>query len=115
VSDTNEDLAATFAELAGLDRTLHEPARLAIASALSACACADFLYLQRLTGLSKGNLSAHLTKLESAGYVHIEKSFVGKRTQTTAALTDSGAEAIARYWDQMETIATRTRQWRSAL
>lgn len=114
MSDTNEGLAATFAELAGLDRTLHEPARLAIASALSACASADFLYLQRLTGLSKGNLSAHLAKLETAGHVQVDKRFVGKRTQTTATLTESGSDAIARYWDQMETLAHRTRQWRSA-
>jgi len=56
-----------FQELAGLDRLVHEPARLAILTSLGACSSADFLFLQRLTGLSKGNLSSHLAKLEEAG------------------------------------------------
>ncbi|HEY3056658.1 MAG TPA: transcriptional regulator, partial [Thermoanaerobaculia bacterium] len=60
-----------FERLAGLDRLVHEPARLSILTALSACKSADFLFLQRLTGLSKGNLSSHLSKLEEGGLVAI--------------------------------------------
>lgn len=68
-----------FEELASVDRLVHEPARLAILTALAACASADFLFLQQLTGLSKGNLSSHLAKLEQAGLVGVSKQFVGNR------------------------------------
>jgi DNA-binding transcriptional ArsR family regulator len=71
-------MPAPFEELAELDRLVHDPAWLAILTALSACKSADFLYLQRLTGLSKGNLSSHLGKLEDAGVVTIQKEFIGR-------------------------------------
>ena len=61
-----------------LDRLIHEPARLLIVTILSSVESADFLFLQRETGLTKGNLSAHLSKLEDAGYVKIQKTFKGK-------------------------------------
>ena len=59
-----------------LDRLIHEPARLAILTVLSSVRAADFVFLQHTTGLTQGNLSSHLTKLEEAGLVRIEKSFV---------------------------------------
>ena len=62
-----------------LDRLVHEPGRLAILTVLSAVADADFVFLQRTTGLTKGNLSSHLAKLEDAGLVTIEKRFVRKK------------------------------------
>ena len=80
-----------FEQLANLDRLVHDPARLAILTALSACERADFLFLLRITGLTKGNLSSHLSKLEEAGLVEIEKRFVEKKTQTLARLSDQGA------------------------
>ena len=64
---------APFAELASLDRLIHDPSRLAILSALLGCAEADFQYLLTVTGLSKGNLSSHLSKLEAGGLVEIVK------------------------------------------
>ena len=70
-----------------LDRLIHEPARLAILTVLSSVEDADFTFLQRTTGLTKGNLSSHLTKLETAGLVQINKTFVGKRPNTKVALT----------------------------
>ena len=82
--------ATPFEQLANLDRLVHDPARLAILTALSACERADFLFLQRITGLSKGNLSSHLSKLEEAGLVEIEKRFVEKKTQTLVRLSDPG-------------------------
>ena len=90
--------------MAGLDRTIHKPARLALMTALSRCQSADFLFLQRLTGLTKGNLSVHLSKLELAGLVHIRKEFVGKKPRTVISLTPTGADAIERHWRQLEAL-----------
>lgn len=90
--------------LMDLDRVIHEPARLMIVAVLSAVAEADFLYLLQATELSKGNLSAHLSKLEEAGYVQIEKMFVGKKPRTVCRLTDNGQKALAAYQEQMKTI-----------
>ena len=86
-----------FKSLAELDRMIHDPSRLAILTALSSCRSADFLYLQRLTGLSKGNLSNHLAKLEDAGLVSIEKGYVAKPPMTTLSLTKEGRTGIERH------------------
>ena len=93
-----------FEELAGLDKIIHEPARLSIMTALSACSNADFTFLQQLTGLTKGNLSSHLSKLEEAGLVTIEKRFVGKTPNTLVSLTDDGRAAIERHWQLLENL-----------
>jgi DNA-binding transcriptional ArsR family regulator len=77
-----------------LDRLIHEPARLLILTILSTVASADFLFLQRETGLTKGNLSAHLSKLEEAGYVKIEKTFKGKLPLTVCKLTPAGKKSL---------------------
>lgn len=103
---------APFEELAELDRLVHEPARLAVLTALTACRSADFLYLQRLTGLSKGNLSSHLAKLESAGLVRIDKAFVGKIPVTRLSLTKLGRSAIERHWQQLKDLRRHSLQWR---
>jgi len=73
-------LSDPFKDIVGIDRVVHEPARLALLLALDLCASADFKYLQARTGLSDSNLSVHLTKLESAGLVTIEKIRRGPRT-----------------------------------
>jgi DNA-binding MarR family transcriptional regulator len=83
--------------LAGIDRVIHEPARLALASILSVVESADFLYLQRETGLTKGNLSFHLAKLEEAGYVAIEKTYKGRIPLTLIRLTEAGTRAFREY------------------
>ena len=87
-----------------LDRLIHEPGRLAILTVLSSVQAADFVFLQRTTGLTKGNLSSHLTKLEEAGLVEIHKRFIGKKPNTNVALTPVGKERIARHWDQLERL-----------
>jgi DNA-binding transcriptional ArsR family regulator len=87
-----------------LDRLIHEPGRLAILTVLSSVEDADFVFLQRTTGLTKGNLSSHLTKLEEAGLVHIEKRFVYKKPNTNVALTADGKRRIARHWEQLERL-----------
>lgn len=100
-----------FEQLANLDRRVHDPARLAILTALSSCERADFLFLLRITGLTKGNLSSHLSKLEEAGLVEIEKRFVDKKTQTLVRLSDSGREAIESYWKEMEELRESAASW----
>jgi DNA-binding transcriptional ArsR family regulator len=87
-----------------LDRLIHEPARLAIMTVLSSVKAADFVFLQRATGLTKGNLSSHLTKLEEAGLVEIEKRFVMKKPNTNVALTAKGTTGIANHWHQLERL-----------
>lgn len=100
-----------FEQLANLDRRVHDPARLSILTALSACELADFLFLQRLTGLTKGNLSSHLTKLEEAGLVETEKRFVNKKTQTLVRLTGDGRGTIEGYWKEMEELRESAARW----
>ncbi len=89
-----------------LDRLIHEPGRLAILTVLSSVRDADFVFLQRTTGLTKGNLSSHLTKLEAAGLVEIHKRFIRKKPNTNVALTAVGKQRIAHHWDQLERLKT---------
>ncbi len=91
-----------------LDRLIHEPARLLIVTILSSVASADFLFLQRETGLTKGNLSAHLSKLEEAGYVKIEKTFKGKLPLTVCKLTPAGKKAVTQYRQQLQDFMNKT-------
>ncbi len=92
-----------------LDRLIHEPARLAILTVLSSVKDADFTFLQRATGLTKGNLSSHLAKLEDAGLVDIAKTFVRKKSHTTVALTQLGRRRVARHWEQLERLKALSR------
>lgn len=91
-----------------LDRLIHEPARLLIVTILSTVESADFLFLQRETGLTKGNLSAHLSKLEDAGYVKIQKTFKGKLPLTVCKLTPAGAKAVTQYRRQLQSFMEMT-------
>lgn len=88
-------------DISSLDRVIHEPARLALMSILYAANQADFLYLLRESGLTKGNLSAHLGKLEAVGYIEIEKGYVGKLPQTLCRMTDAGRRAFENYRKQL--------------
>jgi DNA-binding MarR family transcriptional regulator len=83
--------------LAGLNRVIHEPARLAIVAMLWVVDEADFLYLLNETGLTKGNLSSHLAKLEAEGYVEVEKTYRQKIPLTICRLTRSGRQAFEHY------------------
>ncbi len=95
-------MAHDIKDIAGVDRIIHEPARTLITAILYAVESADFTYLLRETGLTKGNLSAHLARLEEAGYVKIEKGYRGKVTQTTCSLTEAGRAAFRHYREQMK-------------
>jgi DNA-binding MarR family transcriptional regulator len=87
-----------------LDRLIHEPGRLVIVTVLSYLGNADFVLLQRATGLTKGNLSSHLAKLEEAGLVEMEKRFVRNKPSTNVTLTGAGKERVARHWEQLERL-----------
>lgn len=91
-------------ELAELDKLIHEPARLVILSALSAVNSCDFLFLQNLTGLSAGNLSGHLNRLEEAGMVTIDKRIIHKRPKSTIKMTTGGQKAVEKHWKRLDTL-----------
>ena len=93
-----------FEHLASFDRLVHEPARLAILTALSACDKADFVFLRNLTGLTKGNLSSHLAKLEQGGLVEIEKAFEGKQPITYVTLSGEGRDVLKAYWKRFDQV-----------
>src|SRR5436190_19280378 len=104
-------MPAPFEDISNLDRLIHEPARLAILTALASCRAADFLFLQSLTGLTKGNLGGHLAKLKTAGLVKIDKSFNGNVPRTSIQITSDGRTAIERHWlllDQLLRSAMRS-------
>ena len=90
--------------LAGIDPLIHAPARLMVITYLYVVESIDFVYLKRVTGLSWGNLSTHLTKLEDAGYVSIKKTFQDKKSHTMIQLTESGREAFRKYKDKMQQV-----------
>jgi DNA-binding transcriptional ArsR family regulator len=87
-----------------VDRLIHEPARLIILSILYALESADFLYLLGESGLRKGNLSSHLTRLEQAEYITIEKTYRGKTPMTICQLTGAGQVAFETYREQLKNL-----------
>lgn len=93
----------------GLDPLLHERGRLAIVSALAAAPLLTFTEMRDTLGMTDGNLSVHLQKLEEKGYVTIHKQFVGRRPQTSCALTPAGRLAFTRYLDHLEAIVQQGR------
>jgi len=90
--------------LGDLDRLLHEPARTMIATILFSVEEADFLFLLNATGLTRGNLSTHLVRLEEAGYVEIEKTYKGKLPRTICRLTNAGRTAFDGYRKQLREV-----------
>ena len=87
------------------DRLIHEPARLAIMAVLSVVESADFAYLLNATKLSKGNLSAQLSKLQESGYVSIIKDLKGNYPHTNCSLTGKGRKAFKAYRKQYLALA----------
>jgi DNA-binding MarR family transcriptional regulator len=90
-----------------LDRAIHEPARLGIVALLYVVEAADFTFVQQKTALTAGNLSAHVSKLESAGYLEVEKTFSERRPLTTLRLTRRGRAAFVRYVEEMRGFLER--------
>ena len=101
-------MGADLRSLTDVDRLIHEPSRTIILAILAAVESADFLYLQRETGLTKGNLSVHLSKLEEAGYVNIEKTYRGKIPMTLCRMTKLGRSAFEAYRKQLKQFVENT-------
>lgn len=97
----------TLKPLLDLDRLVHEPARLALLTVLEAAEEVEFLFLERVTGLSKGNLSSHAQKLEAAGYVEIRKNFRGRIPVTFLRATQTGRLALQLYHQQMMSFLSK--------
>jgi DNA-binding MarR family transcriptional regulator len=91
-----------FSELAELDRLVHEPARLALMALLFVIDSADFTFVLNQTGMTWGNLSTHMSKLEEAGYLEVEKRFKDRRPNTLLRLTPRGRKAFQEYARKMK-------------
>ena len=87
-----------------IDRIIHEPARLRIMMILAGLEQADFNFLLTTLSLTRGNLSRHMEKLESAGYLKVKKSFKGKVPNTSYQLMQKGSKALAQYWKNLDTV-----------
>lgn len=87
-----------------LDRLIHEPSRLRLMTLLLVVDEADFVYISDQTGLTAGNISSHMSKLEDAGYVEVDKTFADRRPRTVYRLTDTGRAAINDYRDTLEAL-----------
>ncbi len=92
------------AGLSEIDRLVHEPARLMLMAILFVVESADFTFLMNQTGMTWGNLSAHMSKLEEARYIEVEKSFKGKRPNTMLHLTPQGRAAFQVYRQKMKQV-----------
>jgi DNA-binding MarR family transcriptional regulator len=90
--------------LVDIDQVIHAPVRLMVMTYLYVVASADFVFLRNMTSLSWGNLSAHLSKLEDAGYVDIEKTYKGKKPHTVIRLTDRGRAAFTDYKAELKGV-----------
>lgn len=100
--------AAEASPLTSFDRTVHEPARLALLTILDGAPRADFVFLRRLLGLTGGNLSSHLSKLEAAGLITLSKAQRGIGPRTFAALTDAGRTAVRDHWEKLDRLRSVT-------
>jgi len=94
----------TLQSILDLDRIVHEPARLAILTVLASAEEVEFLFLQRVTGLSKGNLSSHTQKLEGTGYLETVKAFRRRIPVTSFRITEDGRSALRAYHQQLRAL-----------
>ena len=97
--ETNDDVSSSIMEI---DRLIHEPARFSIMANLYVVEEADFLFLSRRIGLTRGNLSAHMRKLEEGGYIEVRKEFMGRKPHTVLAITEKGQEAFKNYVSELK-------------
>jgi len=97
---SNEDRESAI----DIDKLIHEPARLIIMTQLYVVEEADFIFLMRQTGLTWGNLSSHMSKLEEAGYIEVRKEFLDKKPHTILKLTPKGRESFREYRKAMDEV-----------
>ncbi len=101
---TNQSGDPELHPLADINQIIHAPARLMVLTYLFVVENTDYVFLLRLTGLTWGSLSTHLTKLEEAGYIAIEKDFRGKKPHSTVHLTEQGRAAFRQYKKSMQQV-----------
>lgn len=94
-------------DIGRLDDVIHGRMRLGIMAYLADAEVADFSALKAALGATQGNLSIHLRKLEDAGYIGIEKSFLGRKPLTRARINDAGRRAFAAYLDALARLVSR--------
>lgn len=99
----NKDLQA----IADIDRNIHAPARLMILAYLSAVGSADFTFLLNQTGLTRGNLSSHLGKLEEVGYIAVKREFVEKTPRSLIRISKEGQAALESYRENMKDVLNK--------
>jgi len=99
-----ERLDKALRVLVDIDQVIHAPARLTVLTYLYVVESVDFRFLKNVTGLTWGNLSSHVSKLEEAGYVAVEKEFKGKKPHTMLHLTDEGRAAFRAYKHSMQQV-----------
>lgn len=87
-----------------IDKLIHEPARLLLLAWLYVVESADFTFLMNQTGLTWGNLSSHMTKLEDAGFIAVEKAFKERKPNTMLSLTPAGRAAFKAYKATMQQL-----------
>ena len=88
-------------DISEVDKLIHEPVRLSIIAHLYVLDSADALFLKNQIGLTWGNLSTHLKRLEDAGYIEVIKEFIDRKPVTSLKLTDSGRAAFQKYRERM--------------
>ena len=101
---SDEAASEDLRSMSSVDRLVHEPSRFMVLALLYVVESADFTFLMSQTGLTWGNLSSHLSKLEEAGYVDVEKEFKGKKPHTMLHLTDEGRVAFREYRRSMKQV-----------
>jgi len=95
-------LPSSETNIKDVDRLIHEPSRLMIMAQLYVIQSADFTFLLHQTGMTPGNLSAHLSKLEDAGYVEVTKEFIERKPHTALTLTKKGRVAFKEYRNKVK-------------
>jgi DNA-binding MarR family transcriptional regulator len=94
-------------QILDIDPLIHAPIRLAVLTILATVKNANFSFIKESVKTTDGNLSTHLTKLEEAGYIIIEKTYKGKKPQTICSISDQGREAFRKYIENLENIINK--------
>lgn len=102
-----QEQSSAAEKLSGLDPVIHAPARLSILAVLAVVEKADFVFIQNQTKLTRGNLSVHLSKLEAAGYIAVEKKFIKRVPRTILSLTKQGRAAFNDYRKQLDAALSK--------
>jgi len=89
---------------AEVNKLIHAPIRLGIMTILNSVNKANFIYLRKKLEVTDGNLSSHMEKLESAGYVKVKKVFTDKKPNTIYSIREKGKKAFRGYLEHLEKI-----------